>query len=166
MNLEQVNQNLRTGGIRSLVLLSTLTAANAILMAQRLSNPETPSHWAWVGLSTLLGTVVIALTWSALRGLQTHLTDEGLIVNGPGQPASVPWKEVVRVRSDAWRIILERTGAPAAVISLWYVSRPDDLHHAIRTLVPNRALQQSMSDRMQHLERKVTIVRRLGCHRG
>jgi hypothetical protein len=63
-------------------------------------------------------------------------------VNGPGQPASLRWEEVVRVRSDSWRIILERTGAPATVISLWYVSESDEVHHAIRNLVPNRALQR------------------------
>ena len=142
MNLDRVNQNLRTGGIRSLILLGALTAVNAMMMVLRLTHPETSWLWGWVGFSTLLATVVIALTWSALRGLQTRLTDEGLTVNGPGQPASLRWEEVVRVRSDTWGITLERAGAPATVISLWYVCEPDEVHYAIRNLVPNRALQR------------------------
>jgi len=142
MTLEPVNQNLRSGGIRSLVVLGAVTAGNALVMADRMSRPDTPSHWVWVGISTLLGTVLIALTWTALRNLQTRFTEEGVVVTGPGTPTTLRWADVVRVRADSWRIILERVGGAPVVISLLHVRQPDELHHALRTLVPNRALQR------------------------
>jgi hypothetical protein len=113
-------------------------------MALRINQqPRSPEHWVAVGISTLLGTVLIALTWGALRNLGTRITQEGLTVRGPGRSLSLRWADVVRVRSEAHRIILERIGAPPAVISLWHVSDPDDVHSAIRNLVPNRALQRT-----------------------
>jgi hypothetical protein len=144
MNLNSVNQNLRSGGIRSLLVLGAAAAGNVAWMALRLNGqPPSAIHWTLVGASTLVGTVLIAQTWSALRNLGTRFTEEGLMVAGPGQPLSIRWADVVRVRCDSHRIILERIGAPAAVISLWHVSEPDELHRAIRELVPNRALQRT-----------------------
>ncbi len=144
MNLESVNRNLRSGAIRSLVVLGAITAGNAAWMALRINQqPRSPEHWVTVAISMLLGTALIALTWSALRNLGTRLTEEGLTVHGPGRPLSLRWVEVVRVRCDSHRIVLERIGAPPAVISLWHVSEPDEVHRAIRSLVPNRALQRT-----------------------
>ena len=144
MNLDSVNRNLRSGGIRSLLVLGAAAAGNLAWMALRLNGqPAAPIHWTLVGVSTLVGTVLIAQTWSALRNLGTRFTEQGLMVSGPGQPLSIRWADVVRVRCDSHRIILERIGAPAAVISLWHVSEPDELHRAIRNLVPNRALQRT-----------------------
>jgi hypothetical protein len=143
MNLESVNRSLRAGAIRSLLVLGAFATGNVAFMALRLNRPETPSHWAAVGVSILLGTGLIALTWSALRNLGTRLTEEGLTVQGLGQPVALRWSDVVRVRCDSHHIILERIGAPPAVISLWHVSEPDEVHRAIRSLVPNRALQRT-----------------------
>jgi hypothetical protein len=146
MNLDSVNRNLRSGGIRSLLVLGTAAAGNAVWMALRLNQPAaSPSHWAWVGVSTLVGTVLIGQTWSALRNLGIRLTEEGIVVHGPGQPLSLRWSEVARLRCDSGRIILERTGAPPLAISLWHVREPDELHQVIRTLVPNRALRRTGS---------------------
>lgn len=143
MNLESVNRNLRAGAIRSLVVLGTFAAGNAVWMALQMNRPATPSHWAAVGVSVVFSSLLIALTWSALRNLSTRLTEEGLTVSGPGQPLTLRWADVVRVRSDSHRIILERIGAPGTVISLWHVSDADEVHRAIRGLVPNRALQRT-----------------------
>lgn len=143
MNLESVNRNLRAGAIRSLVVLGAFAAGNAIWMALQLNRPATPPHWVAVGVSIAFGTLLIALTWSALRNLGTRLTEEGLTVSGPGQPMTLRWADVVRVRSDSHRIMLDRIGAPGTVISLWHVSDPDEVHRAIRSLVPNRALQRT-----------------------
>jgi hypothetical protein len=143
MNLESVNGNLRAGAIRSLLLLGAMVAGNAVFMAFRMNRPPSPSHWIAVGASVLLGTVLIALTWSALRNLGTRLTEEGLTVRGPGRPMTVRWADVVRVRCDAHHVILDRIGAPSAAISLWHVSEPDEVHRVIRNLVPNRALQRT-----------------------
>lgn len=143
MNLESVNRNLRAGAVRSLVVLGAFAAGNAVWMGLQLNRPATPSHWAAVGVSIAFGTLLIALTWSALRNLGTRLTEEGLRVSGPGQPMTLLWADVVRVRSDSHRLILERIGTPGVVISLWHVSDPDEVHRAIRSLVPNRALQRT-----------------------
>jgi hypothetical protein len=142
MNLESVNQNLRSGAIRSLLLLGAMAAGNAVFVAFRMNRPPSPSHWVAVGASVLLGTVLIALTWSALRNLGTRLTEEGLTVQGPGRPMTLRWADVVRVRGDAHHIVLDRIGAPVAVISLWHVSDPDEVQRVIRALVPTRALHR------------------------
>jgi hypothetical protein len=143
MNLELVNRNLRAGAIRSLVVLGGIAAGNTAWLALRFNRPASPSDWAAIGVSVLLGTVLIALTWSALRSLGTRLTEEGVTVQGLGQPMTLRWTEVVRVRCDFHSIILQRIGAPPVVISLWHVSEPDEVHRAIRSLVPNRALQRA-----------------------
>lgn len=143
MSLESVNRNLRAGALRSVVVLGAFAAGNVVWMALQINRPASPSHWLAVGVSVVLGTLLTALTWSALRNLGTRLTEEGLTVSGPGQPMTLRWAEVVRVRCDSHRILLERIGAPGTVISLWHVSDADEVHRAIRYLVPNRALQRT-----------------------
>jgi hypothetical protein len=144
MNLESVNRNMRAGAIRSLVVLGAIAAGNTAWLALRVNRPATPLSWAAIGVSMLLGTVLVVLTWSALRSLGTRLTEEGLTVLGLGQPMTLRWTDVVRVRCNSHSIILQRIGAPPAVISLWHVSEPDEVHRAIRGLVPNRALQRTV----------------------
>ncbi|HYF38310.1 MAG TPA: hypothetical protein VD930_01395 [Gemmatimonadales bacterium] len=143
MNLESINRDLRAGATRSLALLGTLAAGDAVWLAVRVNRPATPSQWVAVGASVVLGTVLVALTWSALRNLGTRLTEEGLTIQGPGKRMTLRWSDVVRVRCESYRIILERIGAPPATISLWHVRDPDEVHRAIRDLVPNRALQRT-----------------------
>jgi hypothetical protein len=143
MSLESANRQLRAGAIRSLVVLGGFAAGNAIWLALQMNRPSSPSHWATVGVSVAFGTLLIGLTWSALRNLGTRLTEEGLTTQWPGQPVTLPWADVARVRCNSHRILLERIGAPPAVISLWHVSEPDEVHRAIRSLVPNRALQRT-----------------------
>jgi hypothetical protein len=143
MNLNSVNRNVRAGAIRSLVILGAFAAGNAIWMVLQMNRPATPSHWAAVGVSIIFGTLLIALTWSALRNLGTQFTEEGVVVSGPGQPVTLRWTEIVRIRCDSHRIILDRIGAPPTVISLWHVREADEVLRAIRSLVPNRALQRS-----------------------
>jgi hypothetical protein len=64
-------------------------------------------------------------------------------VDGLTETMAIRWSDVVRLRREPGRIVLERIGGPATVISLWYVSRPEEVHAAIRNLVPNRALQRA-----------------------
>jgi hypothetical protein len=143
--LDPINQSLRSGGIRSLIVLGSISAVHAVLLAQLFSRPQSASHWTWVGLSMLWGTLLIAHTWGALRSMRTRFTEEGLVVEGLSETTSIRWSDVVRLRRESRRIVLERVGAPATVVSLWYVTQPDELHAAIRTLVPNRALQRTDS---------------------
>jgi hypothetical protein len=142
-SLDPVNQDLRTGGIRALAVLGTTAAAHATAVALYLNELKSPLHYAWLGASVLLGTLLVAATWGALRSMRTRITEEGLIVEGLSETTSTRWADVVRLRRDSRRIMLERIGAPATVISLWYVCRPDELHAAIRELVPSRALQRA-----------------------
>ena len=142
-NLEPINQNLRAGAARALGVLGAMAAVHAIVLAHYLDRLEPPSRWAWLGASILLGTSLIAATWAALRTLKTRFTEEGIVVDGLTESMKVRWADVVRLRREPGRIVLERIGAPAMIIQLWCVSRPDELHAALRTLVPNRALQRA-----------------------
>lgn len=142
-NLEPINQNLRAGAARTLGVLSAMAAVHAIVVAHYLGRLEPPSRWAWLGASILLGTGLIAATWAALRTLKTRFTEEGIVVDGLTESMKVRWADVVRLRREPGRIVLERIGAPATIIPLWCVSHPDELHAALRTLVPNRALQRA-----------------------
>jgi hypothetical protein len=141
-NLEPVNQNLRGGAVRALGVLGTIAGAQALSAAFYLERLEPSSRWAWMTASVVLGTGVIAATWAALRTLKTRVTEEGLVVDGLTESMKIRWADVVRLRREPGRIVLDRIGAPPTVISLWCVSRPDELHTALRTLVPNRALQR------------------------
>ena len=142
-SLDPVNQDLRSGGIRALAVLAPVAAVHAIVLALYLKDLKSPSHYAWLGASVLFGTLLIAGTWGALRSMRTRITEEGLTVEGLGETTSIRWADVVRLRRESRRIVLERIGAPPMVISLWYVCRPDELHAAIRDLVPSRALQRT-----------------------
>jgi len=141
-SLDPVNQDLRAGAIRALALLSSLAAAHAVMLAQYLPQLESPVLWAGLGASMLLGTMVIVGTWGALRTMGTRLNEEEVVMKGLSETTSIRWADVVRLRRESGRIVLERIGAPAMVIPLWFVCRPDELHGAIRSLVPNRALQR------------------------
>ena len=140
-SLDLVNQDLRAGAIRALALLGTLAALHAAAVALYVPRLEPPTRWSALGASLCLGTMVIVGTWGALRTLRTRLTEEGVVVEGLSE-TSIRWADVVRLRRDSGRIMLERIGAPAMVIPLWFVCRPDELHSALQKLVPNRALQR------------------------
>jgi hypothetical protein len=142
-SMDPINQNLRAGAVRALAVLGTAAAIHALVVATYINRLEPPGRWIWLGASILVGTALIAATWGALRTLKTRLTEEGLVVDGLTETMAVRWADVVRLRREHGRIVLERIGAPAAVISLWYVSQPDELHATIRNLVPNRALQRA-----------------------
>jgi hypothetical protein len=141
-SVDLVNQDLRAGATRALALLGTLAALHAAAVALYLPQLEAPARWSALGASLVLATMVIVGTWGALRTLRTRLTEEGLVVEGLSETTSIRWSDVVRLRRDSGRIMLERIGAPALVIPLWFVCRPDELHSALRGLVPNRALQR------------------------
>ena len=142
-NLDPINQNLRSGAVRALAVLGTIAGVHAIVVSQYITRLEPPSRWAWLSASILLGTVVIAATWTALLTLKTRVTEEGIVVDGLTESLKIRWADVVRLRREPGRIVLERIGARSTAISLWCVSRPDELHAAIRSLVPNRALQRA-----------------------
>jgi hypothetical protein len=142
-SLDPVNQNLRSGAVRALAVLGTIAAVHALVLANSISRLEPPSRWAWLSASILLGTALIVATWGALRTLKTRITEEGLVVDGLTETMAIRWSDVVRLRREPGRIVLERIGGPATVISLWYVNRPEEVHAAIRNLVPNRALQRA-----------------------
>ena len=141
-SLEMVNQDLRSGGIRATARLSVLAAVHAVVLVQYLPQLDSPARWAGLGASLVLGTLVIAGTWVALRTLGTRLSEEGVVTAGFGRTSSIRWDEVMLLRRDVGRIVLERIGAPATVIPLPFVCRPDELQAAVRNLVPNRALQR------------------------
>ena len=141
-NLEPVNHNLRAGAVRALAVLGTIAVAHTLVLSRYVLHLESPVRYAWLSASIILGTVVIAATWSALRTLKTRFTEEGLVVDGLTESLKIRWADVVRLRREPGRIVLDRIGAPSTVIPLWCVSRPDELHATLRTLVPNRALQR------------------------
>lgn len=141
-NLDQVNNNLRRGAITTLLVLGVMTALYVVLMAPVLLRPGSPTH-STLGMivSVLVVAALIGHTWGALRTMRTRITADGLAVAGPGEPTSIHWDDVVRLRFDSQRVVLERRGSPATVVSLLYVNRPDELREAICSLVPTRALQ-------------------------